>query len=55
MSDPSSGPLSLLLTDMRFSSLRDLTSATEAESKRKITDLEKELDLTSDLQGESSV
>ncbi|KAK4056088.1 hypothetical protein OIO90_002819 [Microbotryomycetes sp. JL221] len=30
--------------------MRDLTSESEAESKRKIADLEKELDLTSDLQ-----
>ncbi|SCZ96495.1 BZ3500_MvSof-1268-A1-R1_Chr8-2g10234 [Microbotryum saponariae] len=32
--------------------LRDLTSETEAEQKRKIADLEAELDLTSDLQAE---
>jgi dynactin 1 len=30
--------------------LRDLTAEAEAESKRKILDLEKELDLTADLQ-----
>lgn len=33
--------------------LRDLTHETEAENKHRIADLEKELDLTSDLQGAS--
>jgi hypothetical protein len=34
--------------------LRDLTSENENEMKRKIENLEKEVDLTTDLQGASS-
>ena len=35
--------------------LRDLTNENEQDNKRRIADLEKELDLTSDLQGGSSI
>lgn len=40
-------------TEPLFFRLRDLTSETEAEHKRHIADLEKELDLTTDLQSQS--
>jgi hypothetical protein len=42
-------------TVTRFRRLRDLTSLNEQEYKRRVLDLEKELDLTADLQGKSGL
>ena len=48
----------MVVTDASLASsnrLRDLTTESESESKKKIEALEKELDLSSDLQGTPAI